>query len=124
LFTLADVRRSDQPMLVHCDGTGEGVDFVIALLVISDRMPVDKAIERVTRKSSYISLRPTSRRQLRGFGGKSRKRKGGRHDCMNTCGGSGMGSGIDGTERAIGAVNGRPKTMERVCHGERAGSGR
>ncbi len=67
LFALANVRRSGQPVLVHCDGTGEGVDFVIALLVISDRMSVDEAIERVTQRFPYISLRPTSRRQLRGF---------------------------------------------------------
>jgi hypothetical protein len=67
LFALADVRRSGQPVLVHCDGTGEGVDFVIALLVISDRMSVDEAFEKVTQKFPYISLRPTSRRQLRGF---------------------------------------------------------
>ena len=33
LFALGDVRRSDQPMLVHCDGTGEGVDFVIAQII-------------------------------------------------------------------------------------------
>ena len=61
------MRRSGQPVLVHCDGTGEGVDFVIALLVISDRMSADEAIARVTQKFPYISLRPTSRRQLRGF---------------------------------------------------------
>jgi hypothetical protein len=67
LFALADVRRSGQPVLVHCDGTGEGVDFVTALLVMSDRMSVDEAIERVTRKFPYISMRPTSRRQLYGF---------------------------------------------------------
>ena len=54
LFALADVPRSDQPMLVHCDGTGEGVDFVIALLVISDRMPVDKAIEGDTKVLIYL----------------------------------------------------------------------
>jgi hypothetical protein len=67
LFALADVRRSGQPVLVHCDGTGEGVDFVTALLVMSDRISVDEAIGRVTQKFPYISLRPTSRRQLRGF---------------------------------------------------------
>jgi len=67
LFALADVRRSGQPVLVHCDGTGEGVDFATALLVMSDRMSVDEAIERVTRKFPYISLRPMSRRQLGGF---------------------------------------------------------
>jgi len=39
LFALADVRR----VLVHCDGTDKGVDFVIALLAISDRMLVDEA---------------------------------------------------------------------------------
>jgi len=31
LFALADVRRSGHPVLVHCDGTGEGVDFARAL---------------------------------------------------------------------------------------------
>lgn len=67
LFALADVRRSGHPVLVHCDGTGEGVDFVTALLVMSDRMSVDEAIERVTLKFPYISMRPTSRRQLYGF---------------------------------------------------------
>jgi len=67
LFALADVRRSGQPVLVHCDGTGEGVDFVTALMVISDRMSVDEAIEKVTQKFPHISMRPTSRRQLRGF---------------------------------------------------------
>lgn len=67
LFALADVRRSGHPVLVHCDGTGEGVDFVIALLVMSDRISVDEAIKRVTQKFPYITLRPTSLRQLRGF---------------------------------------------------------
>jgi hypothetical protein len=67
LFALADVRRSGQPVLVHCDGSGEGVDFVTALLVMSDRLTVDEATERVRQKFPYISLRPTSRRQLRGF---------------------------------------------------------
>ncbi|KAI0292776.1 hypothetical protein BC826DRAFT_1105375 [Russula brevipes] len=67
LFALAGVRRSGHPVLVHCDGTGEGVDFVTALLVLADRLSVDEAIERVTQKFPYISLRPTSRRQLRGF---------------------------------------------------------
>lgn len=67
LFALADVRRSGHPVLVHCDGTGEGVDFVTALLVMADRISVEEAIERVTQKFPYISLRPTSRRQLRGF---------------------------------------------------------
>ena len=56
-------------MLVHCDGTGEGVDFVTALLVMADRLSVDEAVERVTRKFPYISLRQTSRRQLLGFEG-------------------------------------------------------
>jgi hypothetical protein len=67
LFALAGVRRSSHPVLVHCDGTGEGVDFVTALLVMADRLSVDEAIERVTQQFPYISLRPTSRRQLRGF---------------------------------------------------------
>jgi hypothetical protein len=30
---------------------------------------------------------------------------------------SGIGRAIDGTERAIGAINGRPKTIERDSHG-------
>jgi hypothetical protein len=67
LFALANVRRSGHPVLVHCDGSGEGVDFVTALLVMSDRLSVDEAVERVRQKFPYISLRPTSRRQLRGF---------------------------------------------------------
>jgi hypothetical protein len=67
LFALANVRRSGHPVLVHCDGSGEGVDFVTALLVMSDHLTVDEAIERVRQKFPYISLRPTSRRQLRGF---------------------------------------------------------
>lgn len=67
LFALANVRRSGQPVLVHCDGTGEGVDFVTALLVMADRISVEEAIERLTQKFPYISLRPASRRQLRGF---------------------------------------------------------
>lgn len=69
LFALAEVRRSGHPVLVHCDGTGEGVDFATALLVMSDRLSVDEAMERVTRKFPYISLRPASRRQLLGFEG-------------------------------------------------------
>ncbi|KAI9511447.1 hypothetical protein F5148DRAFT_324003 [Russula earlei] len=67
LFALADVRRSGHPVLVHCDGTGEGVDFATALLVMSDRMSVDEATERLTQKFPYISMRPASRNQLRGF---------------------------------------------------------
>ena len=67
LFALAEVRRSGYPVLVHCDGTGEGVDFITALLVMSDRLSVDEAIEKVVQKFPYISLRPTSRRQLVGF---------------------------------------------------------
>lgn len=67
LFALADVRRSGHPVLVHCDGTGEGVDFATALLVMSDRLSVDEAVQRITQKFPYVSLRPTSRRQLCGF---------------------------------------------------------
>ena len=67
LFALADVRRSGLPVLVHCDGTGEGVDFATALLVMSDRLSVDEAIQRITQKFPYITMRPTSRRQLGGF---------------------------------------------------------
>ena len=67
LFAVANVHRSGHPVLVHCDGSGEGVDFVTALLVMSDRLSLDDAIERVRQKFPYISLRPTSRRQLRGF---------------------------------------------------------
>jgi hypothetical protein len=67
LFALADVRRSGHPVLVYCDGTGEGVDFAIALLVISDRMSVDEATQKITQKFPHISLRSTSRRQLCGF---------------------------------------------------------
>ncbi len=67
LFALADLRRSGHPVLVHCDGTGEGVDFATALLVMSDRLSVDEAIQRITQKFPYISLRSTSRRQLCGF---------------------------------------------------------
>ena len=67
LFALADLRRAGHPVLVHCDGTGEGLDFATALLVLSDRMSVDEAVERVTQKFPYISMRPTSWRQLCGF---------------------------------------------------------
>ncbi|KAI0300465.1 hypothetical protein B0F90DRAFT_1817529 [Multifurca ochricompacta] len=67
LFALADVRRSGYPVLVHCDGTGEGVDFAMALLVMSDRLSAGEALERITQKFPYISLRPASWRQLRGF---------------------------------------------------------
>ena len=67
LFALADVRRSGHPVLVHCDGTGEGVDFATALLVMSDRLSVDEAIQKITQKFPYISMRPASRRQLGGF---------------------------------------------------------
>jgi hypothetical protein len=59
-----DPGNDEVPVLVHCDGTGKGVDIVTALLVMVDRLSVDEAIERVTQKFPYISLRPTSRRQL------------------------------------------------------------
>jgi hypothetical protein len=62
-------------VLVHCDGTGEGVDFVTALLVLSDRMSVDEAIERMTLKLPYISMRPMSWRQLRGFEDKEEEKR-------------------------------------------------
>ena len=52
--------RAGSPVLVRCDGTGEGVDFVMALLGLSDRVSVDEAIERVTQRFPYISMRPTS----------------------------------------------------------------
>ncbi|KAI0254423.1 hypothetical protein BJV78DRAFT_917450 [Lactifluus subvellereus] len=89
LFALAEVRRSGHPVLVHCDGTGEGVDFATALLVMSDRLSVDEAMERVTRKFPYISLRPTSRRQLLGFEGmlmEEERKKGRLYDHMASAG--------------------------------------
>jgi hypothetical protein len=61
------VRRAGHAVLVHCDDTGEGVGFVKTLLVLSDRMSLGEAIERVTQKFLYISMRPTSRTQLCGF---------------------------------------------------------
>ena len=89
LFALADVRRSGHPVLVHCDGTGEGVDFATALLVISDRLSVDEAIQRITQKFPYVSLRPTSRRQLCGFEemlAEEERRKARLHDRMASTG--------------------------------------
>ncbi|KAI0261277.1 hypothetical protein BC834DRAFT_485020 [Gloeopeniophorella convolvens] len=67
LFALAAVRRAGRPVLVHCDGTGEGVDFAVALLVMTDRSPVDDAFAKIKDKFPYITLRSTSRRQLCGF---------------------------------------------------------